>query len=95
MVTSIAVNLLQAHSRYDNDKLLKLCSDNNLHTIKPTLYLNNNIYTNIKNNLSNSIIISIEINKYTEKELSTSIDYIRGKGYKLVTLDKLINENYN
>ena len=83
------------YTRYDNDKLLKLCSNNNLHTIKPTLCLNNNIYTNIKNNLSNSIIISIEINKYTEKELSTSIDYIRGKGYKLVTLDKLINENYN
>ena len=79
-------------TEYDNDKLLNLCSKNKLHTIKPTLYLKNNIYSSIKKNISNSIIISFEINNYVERELSTTIDYIKSKGYNLVTLDTLISE---
>ena len=79
-------------TKYDNEELLNLCSKNNLHTIKPTLYLKNNIYHEIKKNLSNSIIITLEINNYVEKELSSSIDYIKSKGYNLVTLDTLISE---
>ena len=81
------------YTEQDNEELLKLCSKQKLHTIKPTIKLNNNIYSEIKNNLSNSIIISFEINNYVEKELSTTIDYIRGKGYTIVTLDKLIKES--
>ena len=79
-------------TKYDNNNLLNLCSKNHLHTIKPTLYLKNNIYNSIKKNISNSIIISFEINNYVENELSTSIDYIKSKGYNLVTLDTLISE---
>lgn len=79
-------------TKYDNDTLLNLCSKNKLHTVKPTLYLKNNIYSSIKKNISNSAIISLEINNYVESELSTSIDYIKSKGYNLVTLDNLISE---
>ena len=79
-------------TKYDNNNLLNLCSKNKLHTVKPTLYLKNNIYSSIKKNISNSIIISFEINNYVESELSTTIDYIKSKGYNLVTLDTLISE---
>lgn len=79
-------------TKYDNKELLNLCSKNKLHTVKPTLYLKNNIYSSIKKNISNSTIISFEINNYVESELSSSIDYIKSKGYNLVTLDTLISE---
>ena len=79
-------------TKYNNEKLLNLCSKNKLHTVKPTLHLKNNIYSSIKKNLNNSMIISLEINNYVESELSLSIDYIKSKGYSLVTLDTLISE---
>lgn len=82
------------YTRYDNEELLKLCSKEKLHTIKPTIYLDKNIYKGIKNNLDNSIIISLDINNYVERELSSVIDHIREKGYKLVTIDNLVKENY-
>ena len=90
-------NLSQSKCKYcytkeDNKDLLNLCSKNNLHTIKPTIHLNKNIYKEIKNNLSNSIIISLDINNYVEEELPYTIDYIKSKGYNLVTLDNLIKE---
>ena len=80
------------YTKNDNKELLKLCSKNKLHTIKPIYHYNKNIYREIKNNLNNSIIISLEINNYIEKELSTTIDYIKGKGYNLVTLNNLLKE---
>lgn len=82
------------YTRDDNNKLLKLCSKNNLHTIKPSVYIKNNLYKNIKNNLDNSLIISLEINNYIEKELSSSIDYIKNKGYDIVVISELLSENY-
>ena len=76
----------------DNDKLLKLCSKLKLHTIKPSIIVNRNLYSEVKHNLSNSIIISIEINNYTERELTTTIKYLKSKGYSLVTLNNLLIE---
>ena len=38
------------------------------------------------------MIISIEINNYNLKELSSTIDYIKGKGYKIVLLRDLLSE---
>ena len=70
-----------------------MCKKLKLHTIKPTIVLNKNIYKEIKNNLSNSIIISLEINSSVEKELSTTIDYIISRGYKITSLDELITED--
>ena len=79
-------------TKYENEELLKLCNKFKLHTIKSTIYLKNNIYHEIRNNINNSTIITLEINNYVESELSTSIDYIESKGYNLVTLDALISE---
>ena len=71
---------------------LKLCSKLKLHTIKPGLEIHNNLYREVKNNINNSMIISIDINGYNIRELSSTIDYIRGKGYKIVLLSELLEE---
>ena len=80
------------YSIYDNDELLKLCSKLKLHTIKPTIIVSKNLYSNVNKNLNNSIIIAININNYTLKELATTIKYIKNKGYNLVTLEELLEE---
>ncbi|MBQ6324279.1 MAG: hypothetical protein IJI22_05565 [Bacilli bacterium] len=80
------------YTEQDNEELLNMCKKLKLHTIKPTIILNKNIYKETKKNLNNSIIISLEVNNYVEKELSSTIDYISSKGYKFVSLNDLISE---
>jgi hypothetical protein len=74
------------------EEALELCSKLKLHTIKPSLVIHKNLYKEIKNNIDNSMIISIDINNYNLKELSSTIDYIKGKGYKIVLLSDLLSE---
>lgn len=81
------------YTEKEDENILNTCKKLNLHTIKPTLVLNKNIYHEIKENLSNSIIISLEINRFVEKELSTTIDYLKKKGYNIITLDDVVKED--
>lgn len=76
----------------NNEEVLELCSKLKLHTIMPSLIIKNNLYTEVKNNLNNSIIISIDVNNYNIRELSSTIDYIKGKGYKIQLLKDLLKE---
>ena len=81
------------YSEIDNEEILSLCNKLKLHTIKPSLVIKNNLYKNIKQNLSNGEIFTIEDNSYNEKELTTTLDYIIEKGYKIVTLENLLKES--
>lgn len=86
-------NILEKDVNYCyGEEVLKLCSKLKLHTIKPSLVIHNNLYREVKNNIDNSIIISIDINSYNLKELSSTIDYIKGKGYKIQLLSDLLRE---
>lgn len=76
----------------ENKNLLSFCSKNHLHTIKATNIFSNNLYHNIKINLSNGKIFIIRINNYTLKELLTSLDYVYSKGYEIVSLQNLLSE---
>ena len=80
------------YTEKDNKELLKICNSLNLHTVKPTIIIKKELYKNIKESISNAIIISIEINNYNEKELYTAINYIKYKGYKIETLNRLLSE---
>ena len=77
----------------DDNNIINLCKKINLHTIKPTLIIKKDPYKEIKNNLNNSSIILIPINNYIYNNLSTSILYIKSKGYNFLTLSDLLNEN--
>ena len=80
------------YSEIDNNKLLNLCSKNKMHTVMPTYHIKKNLYLDIKKNLSNSIICSIDINKSNINELSSTIDYIIYKGFRFVSINDLVNE---
>ena len=77
----------------DDNNIINLCKNLNLHTIKPTLIVEKDPYKEIKNNLKNSSIILIPINNYIYDNLSTSILYIKSKGYNFLTLSDLLSEN--
>ena len=63
-----------------------------LHTIKPIFQIKKDLYKEIKANLKNASIYTIENSKENQKELKTTIQYIRQKGFQLVTLKELLKE---
>ena len=88
------------YATYDNEEVLNLCSKLSMHTIIPTLRLDNNIYSSAKGNLRSGSIISVnltesnvkELKVLIVKELKVLINYIKQRGFTLVTLDTLLNE---
>ena len=71
---------------------LKVCSNYQLQTVRPTILTGNYPLTKIKNNLTNGAIISFDMTSIVRKELSVSINYIRQKGYDFLTLSELLSE---
>lgn len=86
-------NTKYCYTEVENQDILDICSSIKKHTIIPNIVIKNNLYRNIKKNISNGIMFSIEINGYNEKELSVGIDYIKSKGYTIVPLNKLLRED--
>ena len=80
------------YTEIDNNKLLSLCEKLKLHTIKPSLIIKKDSYKEVKENIDNGIIISLDINSLIEKELKETITYIKQKGYQIVPLESLIEE---
>lgn len=80
------------YSEEENDEILNLCESLKLHTIKPYLVINKDLFNNIKKNLSNSIIIKIDINDKNLFDLNSTIEYIKRKGYEIKTIDELLSE---
>lgn len=78
------------YTEEENDKLLNMCSKEKIHTIKINEVIKNHLYKEIKNNLENGKIFSIDTNNY--KELKTSIDYIKKRGYEIKYLECLLSE---
>ena len=80
---------LFCYSDYKNKKLLDYCGVNKLHTVIPTINIKNNLFTNIKNNLADGILIKMPNNT---SELNVTISYIKQRGYKLYTLENILKE---
>lgn len=79
-------------TKYANSDTLKVCSNYQLQTVRPTILTGNYPLTKIKNNLTNGAIISFDMTSIVRKELSVSIHYIRQKGYDFLTLSELLSE---
>lgn len=73
-----------------NKDVLNLCSDYEMKAIKAE-FIKENIYTKVKENLSNGSIIVLDTNDI--EEVKASINYIISSGYNIVTLDKLLDES--
>jgi len=65
---------------------------NNKYKIIPNIIIKDNYYTELKKNLKSGSIISIYTSQQLKKELPIMIKYIHLKGYKIVNLDKLLEE---
>ena len=85
--------LKYCYSDYDKEEVINLCQKLKLHTIVPTIKIKNSLLKEIKEQLTNSAIISIPISENTKKELDTTIKYIKSRGYTLEILEDLLNEN--
>lgn len=79
------------YAKYSNDELLKICQKEHLHTIKPKLIIENNIYQTLKKNIEPGI--AIDIDKYQLSDLDYALNYIKSKGYNTVTVKDLFAEN--
>lgn len=73
-------------------EILELCSENDLYTIVPSIIGGTNPYSSVKENLFSGSSILLMMNLETINELSTVIDYIRGKGFEIGTLSELFSE---
>ena len=74
----------------ENNNNLNVCSYAKMNTIIPSVI---GSYSNIKNKLDNGDIILFDTSINTLNELEYIIDFILSKGKKIVTLDKLLDEN--
>lgn len=81
------------YTDYKNISILDLCSDYKMYTVKPATSVKNYPFITVKKELENGSIISLNLDDITIKELPTIISYIKQKGYDLLTLEQLINEN--
>ena len=82
-------NLIYIYITVDN---LNICKKNNMYSINPLIFESNDNYNNIKNNIQNGSIVSLNINKKNVEEINNIINYIMKKGYKLNYLSKLVEE---
>lgn len=88
-------NAIYCLAKNMESSILDICSKNNLYTITPSIIGSINPYNTIKDKLTSGSIILLSMNKETINELSTIIDYIKGKGLKIDILSNLLNENLN
>lgn len=72
---------------------LKICAKEKSYTILPSIIVKENPLIEIKEKISAGDIISLDINDKTIKELPLINSYINSKGYSIVTLDELLDEN--
>lgn len=72
-------------------QILSICLKQNDYTVVPTIVIKNNNTIDLKKNLSNGSIISIDSTNTTTIE--QLIKYINSKGYEIVKLSSLLSEN--
>lgn len=78
------------YADYDRKEVLELCDRLGLHTIIPTINTSINSFSLIKDKLQSGSIISLKNNS---TNLNTIINYIKQRGYSLVTLNSLLLED--
>lgn len=76
-------------AHYDKKEVLDICNSLSLHTVIPSIDTSNNSFSVVKNKLRGVSIIGLSNSRVN---LNTIINYIKQKGYNLVRLDTLLQE---
>ena len=77
------------HVLNDKKEVLDICNSLSLHTVIPSIDTSNNSFSVVKNKLRGGSIIGLSNSRVN---LNTIINYIKQKGYNLVRLDTLLQE---
>ncbi len=80
------------YSEEENKDIIEICEKNKMHSIIPTIITTNFPYNDIKNNVTSGSMISFTNNIGTVRELSSIINYLNQKGYKILLLEDLLDE---
>lgn len=83
---------IYCYSSEKEEALLKYCESNKYFSIQPTIIIENELYTKIKQSLKPGLIVLININDNTVSELPSVINYLKSKGYEMSNLTTLIEE---
>lgn len=84
--------LKYCYAENNQKEVINLCKKLKLHTIIPTIKIEKSVFSEVKENLTNSVIISVPITALTKKELPITIKYIKSRGYTIITLEELLSE---
>ncbi len=76
---------------YRNPIFLESCSSFKVNTIIPTL-IEKNLYNYMKQNKKEGLIYEIKDTNLNIRELNSTIIYLKQKGYKVKSIDKLLEE---
>ena len=76
-------------AHYDKKEVLDICNSLSLHTVIPSIDTSNNSFSVVKNKLRGGSIIGLSNSRVN---LNTIINYTKQKGYNLVRLDTLLQE---
>ena len=76
-------------AHYDKKEVLDICNSLSLNTVIPSVDTSNNSFGVVKNKLRGGSIIGLSNSRVN---LNTIINYIKQKGYNLVRLDTLLQE---
>ena len=71
--------------------ILSYCKKEKINTIKIVNYIDKDLLLNTKKILNKGIIIFIKENYQNTSELSSTINYIKSRGYNIVSIDKLLS----
>lgn len=80
------------YTEIESDDLINNCKSNKMHTIIPTIITSNFPYSDIKNHITSGAIVSLNNNINAIRELSSILNYLNQKGYKVITLEELLDE---
>lgn len=75
-----------------NKEYLDICTLAKSYSIMPNIIANTNPYETIKTNLTSGSFISLKTDNETLKQLQVIINYIKSKGYKIVSLKEHLKE---
>ena len=90
MLNSIKVKTSN-YCLYKNKKFFSTCIKNKTNTIRPII-IKKDLYNYIKLKKENGYIYKIDSNKYNIKQLNSTIIYLKGKDYNIISIDKLLKE---
>ncbi len=80
------------YTEKENKEIINNCKLQDSFTIIPTVIIKENELINIKKHLKPGYIISIEVNKNTNKEIELILNYIIAKGYSIEPLEEGLKE---